>query len=251
MMSCKSAPLILTVCAMLAACANDGGATLSSSQIAAAIAAPIRTDDDRSNDADRKPVEFLQFLALRSGDKVAEINAGPGYNVRLLTTAVGIDGQVYASNAEFILEMFDGLNDRLKASVVEAANVYVSVQGDDRLDLPEVVDLAVLNNNYHDLHWQEIDTAVFNQSVFNALRPGGYFVVGDHQAPAGSGTEYAATLHRIDRELVISELEAAGFVLVSASQSLSNPEDDRSKPVFHPDVRGKTDRFLLKFQRPE
>ena len=236
---------------LLVACAGVGTATISQSRIDAAISAPIRTDKDRADDVSRRPKELLRFLALRDGDKVAEINAGPGYNARLLATAVGSDGVVYATNAEFVLQMFVGLNDRLSDSLVDAANVQVSAQGNDRLDLPEAVDLAILNNNYHDLHWQKIDTAAFNQAVFDSLRPGGYFVVGDHQAQEGSGIEHVSTLHRIDREVVVSELEAAGFVLVSTANILANSDDDRSKAIFDPAIRGKTDRFLLKFRRPE
>lgn len=220
-------------------------------RIDAAIDSPFRTERDRSLDESRQPGKFLQFLAVKNGDKVAEINAGPGYNARLLATIVGNEGRVYASNADFVLKLFSGLNERLEDSVVNIYNIQVSRQANSQLDHPEILDMAILNNNYHDLHWQKIDVLAFNQAVFNALRPGGYFVVGDHKAKQGSGTRDVATLHRIDADTVISEIEAAGFVLESSASFLSNAKDDLTLPAFDPSVRGRTDRFLLKFKKVE
>ena len=34
-------------------------------------------------------------------------------------------------------------------------------------------------------------------------------------------------------------------------QMLRNPDDDMSKMVFAKDLRGKTDRFVLKLRKPE
>jgi predicted methyltransferase len=42
---------------------------------------------------------------------------------------------------------------------------------------------------------------------------------------------------------------AAGF-RVESSDLLRNPADDLSRGVFVPEIRGKTDRFLLKLTKP-
>ena len=60
----------------------------------------------------------------------------------------------------------------------------------------------------------------------------------------------AGTLHRIDPAIVKRDFAAAGFVLDAESDVLRNPADDLSKGVFDPAVRGKTDRFMLRFRRP-
>jgi predicted methyltransferase len=60
----------------------------------------------------------------------------------------------------------------------------------------------------------------------------------------------AETLHRIDPAQVKAEALAAGFVLVGESQLLRNPADDHSKRVFDSSIRGVTDQFILKFQKP-
>ncbi len=48
-----------------------------------------------------------------------------------------------------------------------------------------------------------------------------------------------------------AELKAAGFRLVSESDVLRNPADPRTKLVFDPSIRGHTDQFVLKYQRPK
>ena len=73
----------------------------------------------------------------------------------------------------------------------------------------------------------------------------------DHQAASGSPPETGGTLHRIDSAIVIAELEGVGFVLDGQSDVLANPDDDHSKGVFDPEIRGKTDRFVLRFRKPE
>ena len=71
----------------------------------------------------------------------------------------------------------------------------------------------------------------------------------DHAAVDGSGKSAAQTIHRIDEAFVKQEIENNGFRLVTSSDALRNPQDDRSKMVFDPSIRGKTDRFILLFER--
>ena len=44
---------------------------------------------------------------------------------------------------------------------------------------------------------------------------------------------------------------AYGFVLEAESDLLRNPADDRSLNVFDEKIRGQTDRFVLKFRKPQ
>ena len=57
-------------------------------------------------------------------------------------------------------------------------------------------------------------------------------------------------LHRIDPVTAITAMTRAGFRLEGRSDTLRSDEDDMEKNVFDPAVRGKTDRFVLKFVRP-
>jgi predicted methyltransferase len=96
-----------------------------------------------------------------------------------------------------------------------------------------------------------LDVAVFNQLVFDALKPGGTYLVVDHAAEPGSGVRDTSTLHRIDAETAKTEVLAAGFVFVGASDLLHQADDPHTMKVFDPSVRGKTDQFILKFRKPK
>jgi predicted methyltransferase len=120
-----------------------------------------------------------------------------------------------------------------------------------QLKTPEPVDLVWTSQNYHDLHnFPGLDIGVFNQMVYEALKPGGIYLILDHAAAAGSGTRDTKTLHRIDPETVKTEVLAAGFKLVGSSDLLHQAGDDHTLKVFDPSIRGKTDQFILKFQKP-
>jgi predicted methyltransferase len=47
------------------------------------------------------------------------------------------------------------------------------------------------------------------------------------------------------------EVEAAGFQFEAEIDDLKNPEDDHSRTVFDPLIRGKTDQFVFKFRKPD
>ena len=64
-------------------------------------------------------------------------------------------------------------------------------------------------------------------------------------AATGTGGTETTTLHRIDEQFLIKDVERAGFRLYGASSALRNPKDDRTWLVFK--HRGETDRFMLKF----
>jgi predicted methyltransferase len=84
--------------------------------------------------------------------------------------------------------------------------------------------------------------------VFKALKPGGFYDIVDHSAKDGSGVT-DVSLHRIDEKFLSDEIEKAGFKLAAASSALRHPEDDRTWQVFK--QRGETDRFMLKFVKPQ
>ena len=119
------------------------------------------------------------------------------------------------------------------------------------------LDAVIMVLNYHDIYhedpdsgWALIDGPVFLAELKKGLKPGGIFGIVDHSAAAGSPGETGGTIHRIDPAIVIADMQAAGFDLEARSDLLHNPDDDLSKLVFAPEVRGKTDRFALRFRKP-
>jgi predicted methyltransferase len=220
----------------------------------ALVDAKDRSEEDRKLDAGRHPGELLAFLGLRPGDRVGEIAAGGGYTTELLARAVGPRGRVWAENNAFLLKFADkAIAERLKKPA--AKNV---VRSDRELDAPFPPDARNLDAVvdvlfYHDTVWQGADRDKMNRAIFDALRRGGEYVIVDHSAPEGSGTEDVKTTHRIDELYVIHEVEKAGFHLAAVGDFLRNPADTREwndSPREAGERRGTSDRFVLKFIKP-
>jgi predicted methyltransferase len=222
--------------------------------IASAVADPTRPEGDRKRDAARKPAESLQFSGVKPGDAVADFNANAGYFARLFSDVVGPRGHVYAIEPVEIQEYIAKPTAELRGYAADHQNVTVSVETAlESLRLPRKLDLFWISQNYHDLHnkyFGPVDIVAFNKAVFDALKPGGAYVVLDHTAAAGAPADVTATLHRIDPDTVRREVEAAGFVFDSKSVILSNPEDPRTIKVFDKSIQGRSDQFILKFRKP-
>jgi predicted methyltransferase len=221
--------------------------------IEAAVADSHRPDDDKQLDAERKPAEMLVLGKVKPGARVMDLVPGHGYFTRLFAVAAGPTGFVYAYQPS----EFDGFLKGKPAPVIAVAadykNVSVIHASANEIVAPEKLDLVWTSQNYHDLHdsfAKPTDVAVVNRKVFEALKPGGLYIVLDHSAEKGSGLRDTETLHRIDEEAVKQEVLAAGFKLVGESSLLRNPDDDRKLKVFDPKIRHKTDQFILIFRKP-
>lgn len=219
------------------------------------VAAPDRSDPDRALDAGRQPAKLLAFVGARPGMRIAELGAGGGYTTELLARAVAPDGVVYGQNSPLILGRFaeKPWSDRLRKPVMRNV-VRVDRPFDDPLP-PEVRNLDAVVNVlfYHDTVWMAVDRAKMNRAVFDALRPGGAYVVVDHSGAPGTGTTQTQTLHRIEESAVQREIEAAGFRLQEEADFLRNPSDPRdwnAAPRVAGERRGTSDRFVLRFIKP-
>lgn len=219
---------------------------------AAALAAEVRTAEDRARDEARHTAETLAFARVAPGQKIADMIIGGGYFTRLFSAAVGPDGHVTAwQPAEFIA--FEDSYGEAATAADALANVDAVRSPIGAPEFPSGLDLVFTAQNYHDLHMDMFpaDTASkVNAAVFEALRPGGLYVVIDHHAAAGSGLSAADGLHRIDVAQVKREVEAAGFVLDGESDILARADDPMTANVFDPSIRGRTSQFMLRFRKP-
>jgi predicted methyltransferase len=225
---------------------------------AAAVASESRPEADLGSDAGRKPEAVLEFFGIQPGDVVLEMWAGGGYYTELLAHVVGESGKVVVHANTPILG-FAGeehtkrhLDNRLpNTEILLAENNELGLEADS-------FDAATIILNYHDLYWSSeeygwdlIDVPAFLAELYKGIKPGGTLGIVDHQAVSGSPAETGGTLHRIDSAIVIAELEGAGFIVDGESNVLANPEDDHTKNVFDPEIRGRTDRYVLRFRKPE
>jgi predicted methyltransferase len=228
-----------------------------STALAAAVADSSRPDSDTTRDADRKPEQTLAFSGIKPGDKVADYVADSGYFTRLFSSVVGSKGHVYAvePTAFFKFEHFVKAVAELQGYAVTHPNVTVTTAAAlEGLKFPEKLDLFWISRNYHDLHDKfmgPVDTSAFNKAVYEALKPGGFYVVLDHSAAPGAAADVTETLHRIEPSTVRREVEAVGFKFDAESSILANPADPRTAKAFDQTIRGHTDQFILRFRKPK
>lgn len=225
---------------------------LGADQLNAVLAAPDRSDADKANDIRRKAREMMAFVDARPGMRILDVGSGDGYTAELLARIVGAGGRVYAHNSpEFMKNIIkDRFAERLKN--YPGANLTLTVQPFENPLPAEVapgsIDRATFMFVYHDLGWAQADRARVNRAVFEALKPGGFYILADHSGRPGTGISESKSLHRIEEALLRKEVEAAGFKLVAEGQFLRNPADPRDKSVFKP--AQPNDEFVLKFQKP-
>ena len=222
-----------------------------------AVASDARPDSDRNRDAGRKPAAVLEFLGIEPGMTVLDMFTGSGYYAEIIAGVVGEQGRVIAqTNQAYLGFVGDAFEERFGSGrltnidILMAENNELSLQADS-------LDAVMLVLSFHDLYlsdsengWPTIDVPAFLAELKKGLKPGGIVAVIDHYAEAGAPVETGNTLHRIDPAIVIADMEAAGFVLDGQGDMLRNPDDDLSRIVFAEDLRGKTDRFVMRFKNP-
>lgn len=218
-----------------------------------AIDDPARAAD-KKDDSRREIATVMAFTGVKPGDKVLELDPGSGYWTRVFSRIVGPQGHVYTvwpdEMAKYSAKSFANWQGLVKGTY---KNVSLLKQPAAMLSVPQKVDVVFTSQNYHDYHdpfMGPVDMKKFDKQVFDALKPGGVFVVIDHIAPAGSGISDTNTLHRIDPEVVKQEVESAGFVFDGSSDALVNPKDPLDIKVFDPSIRGHTSQFIYRFKKP-
>ncbi len=210
-----------------------------------------RSQEDRERDERRHPLDLLVFAEVEPGMRVADLGAGDGYTAELLARAVAPNGVVYAHNTPAVIAGYvsESWPARLSKGVMGNA-VRVDAELSDPLP-PEARDLDRITMIfvYHDTLYADLDRAQMNASILKALRPGGLLIVVDHSAKPGAGEEVGESLHRIDEDMLRSELEAAGFRLAGEAGFLRNPADPREQPFW--DMEMPTDAFVHRYVKPE
>jgi ubiquinone/menaquinone biosynthesis C-methylase UbiE len=173
----------------------------------AAVMQNILGAPDRANDI--KAGAIAQSLGLKPGMTVADIGSGAGILLPFLSAAVGASGHVIGE------DIFDDFlaKARQTASSANLTNVGF-VKGTERdPTLPaSALDVAVTVDSYHHFDYP----ADMLAGIKRALKRGGRFVVVDYYKRAVSmGPDRDANSHiRLDKDGMIKEVEANGFVLV-------------------------------------
>ena len=223
--------------------------------IRTAMQAEIRTPAERARDVNRLPVEILTFFGLREDQRVIEILPAGGWFTKILGPVLKDKGMLYVTHPEGrYAEQFRGIAKLPGLEKVEEVGWGASGGGSGGPFGPsgrwavEPVDLALTFRNYH--NFSPADRATVNKSVFDALKPGGYYGIVDHTRRHNEPTT-RENGRRVDPVLVIKEVQEAGFVLVDFSNLYYRPNDALTLEVANPAVNDRTDRVALLFRKPE
>lgn len=249
---------------------HAGHATaMPSNALAAAIAAPGRSDANRARDQYRHPAETLGFFGVKPDQVVVEALPGAGgWYTEILAPYLSAKGTLYvAQNPGRAL-------DSLKAKLGADAAAYGRVKYADfpisSATVPDgSADVILTFRNVHNLIMNP-DTTVPAKAFagfFHALKPGGVLGVVDHRLPEERDSALEKSSGYIKRSTIIRLAEEAGFKLVAESEINANPKDtaDWEKGVWTlpPNLRngevdrekylaiGESDRMTLKFVKPK
>jgi predicted methyltransferase len=251
----KNALLIAATAATLSLAFSAVADDRTTEKIRAALALAYRTEADTSRDANRAPLEALQFMGLRDDMRVFEFGPGAGWYTKILAPVLKDEGElIIGYKKEWIDELSDLLAEP-ELSAVRRVNLDMDWDRElyafsfNSMDFDaEDLDMFLNIREYHNLHGD--DRMAFNKAVFEALKPGGRYVVIDHSRRhmQPDGPE---NVRREDPVKVLVEVQSAGFDLLDYSDMFYRLDDSLEYEVGRRTVAGNTDRFFFVFEKPE
>lgn len=233
--------LATMVIALLCSSANSQN----TSALQQAMTNSSRPAQDKARDPIRKAPEILQFMGVKEADTVLDVIAMGGWYTEVLSYAVGENGKVYMQNNPIPLTQrsADERNERLS----RLSNVENWIGAITDIP-PNSIDFTMTALNFHDVYNRSADDAdIMLKDILGALKPGGILAVLDHVGNEGADNP---TLHRVAFEDAVKAALNAGFVLVGTSDLLENPDDDHTLGPFDPSLERRTDRLVLKLEKP-
>jgi predicted methyltransferase len=226
-----------------------------SEKLKAAMASDIRTSAEIERDRNRKPEQTLAFFGLTDDMSVVELVPGGGWYTKLLVPVLNEKGNYYGAigatrvqNNLSELPGFERMNIVATDAKIERkeGERFFSIEADS-LGVSDV-DMVLTFRNYH--NFSDQGRAEMNRLAFDALKPGGIYGVLDHTArhmePLNDSNR-----RRVDPVKAIKEIQDAGFILVDYSDIHYKEDDELEYEVGARSVTGNTDRWTLKFKKPE
>lgn len=155
--------------------------------------------------------QIVSVLAIDPGDVVADVGAGDGRFSVALAPIVGTSGHVYATEVD--PNDLQEIRERVERESAQNVTVVEGSQEDTGLE-PGCCDAILLRRVYH--HFQK--PVLMRESLRTALRADGLLLIVDfdtrRQWSRPRGIPESRDGHGIPRELLVSEMEGAGFELV-------------------------------------
>lgn len=226
-----------------------------------------------SRDGARNPAGTLKFLGLQPDSSVVEIWPAGGWYTEIIAPFVAEKGQFYGAqfpggtDMEFFNRARDAYQAKLDAHPEAYGNAQMTEMYPDKMALaPEPVDLVLSFRNVHNWMSRDFEDEVF-QAFYDVLKPGGVLGIVEHRGDPDSEQDPKAESGYVTEAYTIMLAEKAGFVLDAKSEINANPRDTRDHPegvwTLPPTLRlgdedrekylaiGETDRYTLRFRKPE
>jgi predicted methyltransferase len=260
------------------ACAAASAFAEVSAELAAAIAGPQRSAENRARDVWRHPAETLGFFGIRPEMTVVEISPGGGWYTEILAPYLREKGKLYAAAyprevpGEYA-DYYRKSREAYDAKLAAAPAVYDRVVVTDFLvpSHPEMApagsaDLVLTFRNIHNWVDAEQGERKVMEAAFRALKPGGVLGIVEHRTDKPVSREQMANLGYMPEAEVIAAAEAAGFRLEEKSEINANAKDTHDHPkgvwTLPPSLDlgeqdrekylaiGESDRMTLRFRKP-
>lgn len=153
----------------------------------------------------QKPRQVLDALALREGERVADIGAGSGYFTMPIATAVGPTGQVFACDIE--QAYLDHIERRAQVEGLDQVICRLASMDDPHLPAGGV-DTILMVDTYHYLKERE----AYVRTLRECLAPGGRIVIIDYiPRERDPGAFVPALEHQLSRETIDADMATAGL----------------------------------------
>ena len=271
--------LAASVCA-LAACSDNTQSDASSSAMSleqAVNSNPARSADNLSRDQHRHPIETLTFFEVEPDMTVVEIWPGGGWYTEILAPYLKDQGKLYAAHfpksetREYYVNSLAAFKERVANDpAFSAIELTEFAPTEDSAIAPagsadRVLTFRNLHNWYMNAGEAGVEAAF--ATFYKALKPGGILGVVDHHLPESRPDTHMDSSGYMKESLAVKAAEAAGFEFVKSSDINANPEDSADHPrgvwTLPPTLGlgeqdreryqgiGESDRFTLKFKKPE
>jgi len=161
----------------------------------------------------QRPGLVLRLLAIREGERIADLGAGTGYFTILMAPLVGEKGKCYGVEVE--PELVEHLSQREELRDIPGF-VPVLAELDDPKLPPDGLDLILTVNTWHHIE----ERGSYQKHLASALVDGGRLAIVDWRK--GATAMGPPDEHRVSREQVIRELQDKGWKLQTESHALEH-----------------------------
>ena len=233
-----------------------------------------RTPTFQTRDQYRHPAETLAFFGIKDDMTVVEIFPGGGWYTEILAPYLKDNGSYYAagnnpdSHRRFFRNSAERFKQKMQSNeIYSKVNVTVLEPPKNTDIVPAgTADMVLTFRNIH--NWMKGGYAddVY-AAMYKALKPGGILGVVEHRGNPDVAQDPKANSGYVNQDYAIKLAEKAGFKFVASSEVNANPKDSKDHPkgvwtlpptlAMKNDARekylaiGESDRFTLKFVKPE